>query len=226
MTYSCAMFWHDLSRIILDTLFPRLCSGCSEPLQRKEFCLCLSCYVRLPRTGFVCGTNNPAERLFQGRIVLESATAFLFFRKAGLSQRLMHGLKYKGDEALGMELGRHFGRYLKNTKGIALPEALTCVPLHRDKMKKRGFNQSAAIGRGMSEVLEIPLLEDLLTRPEHSETQTRKKRYERWENMQSGFVAAYTGELKHVGIVDDVITTGATLEACASVLKSQGNLKI
>ncbi len=226
MTYSCAMIWHDLSSLILDTLFPRLCSGCSEPLQRKEFCLCLSCFVKLPRTGFVCGTDNPVERLFQGRIQLESATSFLLFRKAGLSQRLMHRLKYKGDEALGLELGRHFGRYLKNMVGCDLPEALTCVPLHKEKKQKRGFNQSAAIAKGMSEILEIPLLEDLLTRPEHSETQTRKKRYERWENMQSGFVAGDIGELKHVGLVDDVITTGATLEACASVLKRQVDLKI
>lgn len=220
------MFWQYWRGVLLDVLFPRLCAGCSEPLQRNEYRLCLSCFVKLPLSDFNKGAANPVERLFHGRVLLESASAFMVFKKAGLAQHLMHQLKYKGDEELGVELGRYFGNSIKRQSHSALPDALTCVPLHAEKQKQRGFNQSAAIAKGMSEILGIPFREDLLKRSTLTSTQTRKKRYERWENMQTGFEAGNCSEFKHIGIVDDVITTGATLEACVSVLNSGGILQI
>lgn len=220
------MFWQYWHSVLLDVLFPRLCAGCSEPLQRGEYRLCLSCFVKLPICDFSQGATNPVERLFHGRVLLESAAAFMVFKKAGLAQHLMHQLKYKGDEALGTELGRHFGNSIKRRSEVTLPDVLTCVPLHAEKQKQRGFNQSAAIARGMSEILGIPFREDLLKRSTLTSTQTRKKRYERWQNMQYGFEAGNCIGFKHIGIVDDVITTGATLEACVSVLNSQGNIQI
>jgi ComF family protein len=164
------------------------------------------------------------ERLFYGRVPLSSANAFLQFRKAGLAQHLMHQLKYKGDESIGEELGRLFGVFLLSQKDWQKPEALTCVPLHKSKEMKRGYNQSAAIGRGMSDALGIPFLPNMLFRPEQVSSQTLKKRYERWENMRSGFVAEprFFKGLEHIGVVDDVVTTGATLEACAHVLQLAG----
>lgn len=226
MRYNCVMFWQNWRSVLLDALFPRLCAGCSEPLQRNEYRLCLSCFVKLPLANFISGKANPVERLFHGRVLLESANAFMVFKKAGLAQHLMHQLKYKGDEEVGIELGRHFGNFIKRQSEASLPDALTCVPLHPEKQKQRGFNQSAAIASGMSEVLEIPFRENILTRSKITSTQTRKKRYERWENMQTGFEAGDYSCFDHIGIVDDVITTGATLEACATVLQSHGNLKI
>jgi ComF family protein len=164
------------------------------------------------------------ERLFYGRVPLSSASAFLQFKKAGLTQHLMHQLKYKGDETIGEELGRLFGVFLLSQSGWQKPEALACVPLHKSKELKRGYNQSAAIGRGLALALGIPFFPKMIIKPEQVSSQTLKKRYERWENMRSGFIVetSICNGFNHIGIVDDVVTTGATLEACAHVLRLSG----
>lgn len=216
-------YWQD---ILLDHLFPRLCSGCGLPLQKGEKSLCLFCVSVLPLTDFKCATDNPMEKLFQGRLPIVSANAYMQFRKGGLAQTLMHELKYNGDQALGKALGKLFGAALMHQKHWQKPEVLTCVPLHPSKERKRGFNQSVLIGQGMAESLEIPFRPDLLKRPGITDTQTLKKRYERWENMQSGFVQGEAHTFNHIGLVDDVVTTGATMEACGLVLQANSPAKV
>src|SRR5574343_1570929 len=218
--------WQYWREVLLDNLFPRLCSGCALPLQSDEDCLCLFCLTDLPRTQFECATNNPMEKLFQGRLPIVSANAFMQFRKGGLAQTLMHELKYNGDQALGRVLGRLFGLSLQQQANWRKPDVITCVPLHPLKERKRGFNQSVLIGQGMADALQISFVLKLLVRPGVTDTQTLKKRYERWENMQAGFVQGEAHAFDHIGIVDDVVTTGATMEACASVLQASGNTKI
>lgn len=216
-------YWHE---VFLDLLFPRLCSGCGLPLQRQEKCLCLFCLSSLPLTRFKSSTDNPMEKLFQGRLPIVSANAYMQFRKGGLAQTLMHELKYNGDKDLGIELGKLFGLALRQQGNCQLPEVLTCVPLHPAKERKRGFNQSVLIGQGMAESLQIPFRHDILKRPGITDTQTLKKRYERYENMHSGFVSGESHAYSHIGVVDDVVTTGATMEACGAVLQMNGASKI
>lgn len=205
---------------LIDFLYPRLCPGCMFPLQQRELHLCMFCLYKLPKTKFVSGQYNPLELLFRGRLHVQNADAWLFFRKQGITQHLMHALKYKGDTALGQYLGHQYGKDLLKKSEIVLPEMLTSVPLHPAKLKRRGFNQSDFIAEGISDSTKIPFNKNVLTRTEDTSSQTKKKRYDRWENASGTFALSGNSiELpRHVGIVDDVITTGATLEACANVL--------
>ena len=205
---------------VLDLLYPRICPGCGMPLRRKERIICLFCLLKLPRTLFKCRSDNVFEKMLKGRVRIFEASAFLYFAKSGLAQRLMHALKYGGDKALGIQLGRFFAEELIKDEQFIKPDLLVSVPLHPDKLSKRGYNQSEMIALGLSEKLGVPYRNDVLVRVRHTETQTRKKRFERWENMKDGFgVEASAGLNKvHIAIVDDVVTTGATLEVCAETL--------
>lgn len=208
---------------VLDLLFPRICPGCGMPLRKKEKIICLFCLLKLPRTSFIGHSDNAMEKLFRGRIQIGEANAFLYFTKSGLSQRLMHALKYGGNRALGIYLGKLFAGELLKSETFEKPDVLIAVPLHKEKWLKRGYNQSEQIAIGMSEKLGVTYRNDVLVRARNTETQTRKKRFERWENIQDVF-AVEQGLLKpgtKVGLIDDVVTTGATLEACAMVLKEK-----
>lgn len=190
------------------------------PLRRKEKVICLFCLLKLPKTGFKYQTENPIEQLFRGRVSIEGANSFMYFTKSGLAQRLMHDIKYGGNQALGIQLGKFFGEALLEDPGFIKPDVLIAVPLHPTKLKKRGYNQSELIALGLSERLGIAYRTDILVRARHTDTQTRKKRYERWENMKDGFMVTGDASLrgKRLAIVDDVVTTGATLEACSEIL--------
>jgi ComF family protein len=208
--------------------FPRYCLGCGEPLTKGEEMLCTFCLFHLPRTYFHQDPGNPAARVFWGRVHLEMASSFVFFHKGGNVQELLHQLKYQGKKEIGLFLGRQYAFELGDATNYRDVDAIIPVPLHPKKLRKRGYNQSQYFAEGLSEEWKIPVERDCLFRRTYSSTQTRKSRYERWENVEDifGISNPETISGKHILLVDDVITTGATLEACASVLLNVENTKV
>jgi len=180
-----------------------------------------------PETGFEIHADNPVEKKFWGRIKLEQATAQYYFTRESLMQRLMHQFKYKGNRDLGFQLGELMGASIKKS-GRFNVDALIPLPLFRLKEKKRGYNQATILCEGMAESLHVPVLNDVVIRSHHTDTQTKKGRIERWQNMESKFLLLQPESVsnKNLLLVDDVITTGATLEACAAELLKAENVKL
>jgi ComF family protein len=204
----------------LALFYPRLCSGCHTALVRGEDVLCLGCLADLPKTGFEKKSDNPVAQLFWGRADIRLATSFCCFDKGGIMQHLMHQLKYKGSTDVGEKLGKLMGIDLVKSESYQEVELIIPVPLHPKRERRRGYNQSAAIGKGLSNVMGIPLVTGNLIRNHYSNSQTNKGRFERWENVKElfGVKKPELLEGKHLLLVDDVVTTGSTLEACAQVL--------
>ena len=197
-------------------------------MHHQEEILCTTCLYKLPRTNFQDEERNPVMEIFNGRLPLISATSFLFFSKGGGTQQLIHQLKYKGNREIGIHLGKMFGSQLNNSPLFQSVEAIVPVPLHPIKEHKRGYNQSQLIGEGMASRMEARDISDVLFRKIHTSSQTKKSRYERWKNVKDIFEIRNTRQLegKHVLLVDDVITTGATLEACGSKLLEIPGLRL
>ncbi len=209
---------------LLHFLFPHTCCGCGTDILPEDSTLCLRCLHALPETCFEWHPSNPAEKMFWGRLPLTSASAGFYFTKESLVQHLMHQLKYKGNKELGIQLGRIMGEALKKS-GRFPADALIPLPLFPAKEKKRGYNQATVLCEGMSAALQIPVWDQVVQRPEHTETQTKKGRVERWKNMEGKFIVKDPALLqnKRLLLVDDVVTTGATLESCgAELLKIPG----
>lgn len=213
---------------LMHLFFPHLCTGCGSDALQKDHQLCLDCIGRLPETGFEQINGNPVEKAFYGRLPVHSATAFLYFSKHALVQHLLHQLKYRSNPGIGEYLGSLMGARLKHTERFAAVDALVPVPLNASRQKKRGYNQAEAICNGLSGAMDIPVITNALVRKKPSETQTRKNRIERWENMKEIFFLEQPEQLegKNVLLVDDVITTGATLEACGRELLPVSNINI
>jgi ComF family protein len=212
---------------LVGLIYPRYCAACGNTLLRNEEILCLNCYVDLPKTGFHSYDDNDVARLFWGRIPVRNATAFIFFNKDSHYKNILHEIKYMNQQHVGFEMGRLFGLELRFSP-FAQADVIVPVPLHRKKMRQRGYNQSELIARGLSEVLHIPVATDLVVRTSQTPTQTRKTRYERWENVRDKFQTLNPHNLvnKHVLLVDDVITTGATIEACATAILAVDNVSL
>jgi ComF family protein len=209
-------------------IYPNLCIGCGSGLVTGENYICYRCLIGMPRTHFHLVSGNPLEQLFWGRAQIEKATSWFFFQKGSNYQHLLHHLKYKGLRGIGVELGRNFGSELMVTNYFSEVDAIVPVPLHPRKEKQRGYNQSLAIAEGLSQQLKIPIETDILIRRYYSETQTRKGRFERWENVSELFDLKLPGFFsgKHVLLVDDVVTTGSTLDACAQKILSCNGAKV
>lgn len=210
-------------------LFPRCCVVCGSPLSRGEECLCTCCNMNLPRTGFHLRKDNPVECLFWGRIPgLKRASSFLFYRKGSDFRRILHLLKYGGYKELGEVMGRYMAAELSSGEFFDGVDMIIPVPLHRKKQKLRGYNQSEWIARGIASVTGIPLCAECMIREKNTETQTRKSTFERWENVEGIFRLCDTVhfEGKHVLLVDDVLTTGATTVACASAFARGSGIRI
>jgi ComF family protein len=217
----------QLIKDIFDLLFPRTCSGCNNLLTSGEYLVCTECLYKLPRTGYWKEDDNPVAKKFWGRIVVENASSFLHFQKGGRLQNIIHQMKYRNKKEIGFIFGKLFGHELKDTK-YAKVELIVPVPLHFSKFRKRGYNQSEWIAIGISEVLGVPINAYALERNIASESQTKKVRYDRWTNVMNVFSISNPDALKnkHILLVDDVLTTGATLEACANSILSVPNTKI
>jgi len=203
-------------------IFPKLCSACNGALLKSEKIICLNCVINLPKTDFHKEKENPVNKVFWGRVDVEMATSFYLFSKKSKVQNLLHSLKYKGVKEVGSVLGELFGYELNESEFYKDIDFIITVPLQKNKLKKRGYNQSEWIALGLSKSMKIPVNIDSLYRKSDSETQTKKSRYKRWENVGEIFGLANNDlEGKRILLVDDVVTTGATLEACTHLLIQQ-----
>jgi ComF family protein len=208
--------------------FPKLCGGCDAPLVKNEEHLCLHCNLDLPFTQFENIRENPVEKLFYGRTQIEFGTSLLFFSKGEKVQHILHNIKYNDQKELAVFIGRIFGERLQNILPVNSVTTIIPIPLHPQKQHLRGFNQSELIAQGMNEVLNKELSVDNVFRNINTETQTKKNRIERWQNVEKVFDIKDSNALKnkHVLLIDDVLTTGATLEACTQTLIEQCNCKV
>jgi ComF family protein len=212
----------------LHLFYPHVCTGCGSDLLSADNLLCLECIHNLPHTNFAALANNPVEKDFWGRIPLSAAYSQFYFSKEFLIQHLIHQLKYRGDTKIGLYLGEIMGKTLLKSNRFRAIDALIPLPLYAAKEHKRGYNQAAVICDGISSVLNIPVLNGAVIRRHATETQTRKHRTERWDNVKDSFKVVKENELsgKHLLLVDDVVTTGATLEACGNAILQAGNVKL
>jgi len=202
--------------------YPNYCYGCKDGLVKGEDILCTKCILDLPKTNYHLGSSPVKEKLY-GRLNVEHAFAFLKFRKTGIVQHLLHELKYNNHPEVGIKLGRLYGWELKNNS-IDKFDLIVPVPLHATRKRKRGYNQSSKFAQGLSESLGVPWDESVSIRNASTATQTKKNRMERWNNVKDVFAVDHADRLqgKRVLLVDDVITTGATIEACGQHLIEQG----
>jgi len=218
----------EIKNSFLHLLFPHVCNGCGTDILSEESTLCMRCIAEMPETYFHMHANNPVEKIFWGRLPLISATAQYYFTKESLMQILMHQLKYKGNKELGKQLGRFMGNDLLQTNRFNNIEALIPLPLFPAKEKRRGYNQATILCEGIAEVLKVEILRDVIIRIQYTETQTKKGRMERWQNIEGKFELVKPEEIqhKHVLLVDDVVTTGATLEACGQEILQASDAKL
>jgi ComF family protein len=192
---------------------------------RNENLICTECYIVIPKTNYHIEEENPVAQLFWGRCLIEKAAAFSFYNKGSRIRNLIHNLKYKGIKEIGYELGRIYARSLKSSGFTTDIDLIIPVPLHPSKKRIRGFNQSDCISTGIADITGLPVDTDSLVRITVSATQTTRSRYERWTNVE-GIFRVDDPEMirgRHILLVDDVITTGSTIESCANeLLKVEG----
>ena len=213
---------------ILELFYPSICAACGTSLFRWEHLVCTRCRNFLPHTGYERNEENPLAQLFYGRVRLKAVTSCFFFSKEGKVQHLIHELKYKGNRDAGVFLGQELGKTIKDAPLFQDIDYLIPVPLHPKREKKRGYNQSMVIAHGVSEVTDIQIGVDFLIRSVNTATQTHKSKEERWQNVKDIFELRHAERLegKYVLLIDDVLTTGATLEACAHLLSSVPGITI
>jgi ComF family protein len=216
---------HGYLSDFVSLLFPELCAACRESLVANEYLICTDCLYNLPFTNFQLFPDNIVAQQFWGKIELEGAYSLYYFSKGGKIQNLMHQFKYRGMKQIGNLLGNIAGEQLIKNKVYSTIDMIIPVPLHKKRMIQRGFNQSLCFAEGLSGKLSAAVENNNLVRLTATETQTHKSRFARFENMQDVFIIKNPEKLinKHVLLVDDVITTGSTLEACgAQLLKIEG----
>ncbi len=211
------------------TLFyPRICASCAGNLSLNEDFICVSCQFKLPKTQYSITKDNALCKLFWGRTNIETAAAYYYFNNGSKVQHLIHQLKYKGQKELGFYLGEKYGQELILSPLFKSINVIIPIPLHPQKLKKRGYNQSEYFAKGLSKSMQKQVNTQSLIRLKESSTQTKKTRYERWENVENIFSIWHAKSLKnkHVLLVDDVITTGATIEAATNTLLQIEGVKI
>ncbi len=212
----------------LSLLFPRVCCACGKSLLKHEDCICAYCHYHLPKTDFHLQADNPVMKLFWGRTNIHAASSMFLFNKGSKVQHLIHQLKYKGKKEIGTSLGKQYGKELKAAPLFSDATIVIPVPLHIKKLKKRGYNQSEAFAQGLAQSMNVDSGENILIRSYASQTQTKKSRFERWKNVEEIFKVAEPEKIegKHILLVDDVVTTGSTLEACANTMLEVPGTKV
>ncbi len=218
----------NLALDVIALLFPNLCNGCGLSLYGGEKVICLRCLADLPYTDFHLHQHNLVAKQFWGRLPFEAAMAMLYFKKGTKTQNLIHNLKYNHQTEVGVKLGNLLGERLQISEYYKDVDYIIPVPLHQKKEQQRGYNQSSYIAKGITAQLDVPIIENELIRTKTTETQTKKSRYTRYENMLTVF-EINNPELiknKHILLIDDVITTGATIEACGNSLLKCGIKKL
>ena len=217
-----------LFKNIINLLFPRTCAGCGNILLEGEDTVCTTCRFLLPKTGYEMHLDNPLAQIFYGQMPFHAVTAEFFFSKTGKVQHLIHGLKYHHCRENGIFLGQEIGKSLLKAPDYQGVDFIIPIPLHPKKEKTRGYNQSHVIAEGISEIMNIPIAEKCLVRSVFTDTQTKKSREERYQNVKDIFEVKNEEKLagKHVLLVDDVLTTGATLMSAGKALMQVESIKI
>ena len=212
----------------LNLFFPRTCRCCGTALLSSENQICIKCILHLPLTNFVDLVDNLVEKMFWGRCKIEAATALFYFRKKGNIQKILHEIKYKSNIKLAHRMGNLLGIELKKSNRFADVDIIIPVPLHPKKKRKRGYNQSEEIAKGMAVHFKREINTSCLIRQTYNKTQTKKGRVERWTNVSDIFSVVDPEAIKgkHILLVDDVLTTGATLEACALKLLEVPSVRV
>lgn len=212
----------------LSLFYPVICLSCGKTLYKGEEIICTYCHYHLPKTNFHLDKDNPVARHFWGKVTIHSAASYYFFNKGEKVQHLIHQLKYKERKEIGVFIGKQYGHDLKEAPLFNEVDVIIPVPLHAKKKRKRGYNQSELFATGLAESMKKKLDVKILYRAKASKTQTKKSRFERWENVNEIFALKNKEKLsgKHILLVDDVITTGSTLEACTQVLLQLPDVKV
>ena len=213
---------------LINLFFPKSCVGCHSLLLKDELVICIACRHEIPQTNHHKTINNETMQKFYGRIPLEFAASLLYFHKKGIVQEMIHKLKYKGHEEIGQTLGNWYAEDLKNIDKIQSVDMIIPVPLHPKKLRERGYNQVTKFGQSLANQLHVPMNNSVLVRTVYSKTQTRKNLLGRTDVIENIFdvVFSQVHHNKHFLLIDDVITTGSTLEACSRALLKIPGAKI
>ncbi|NOY47643.1 MAG: ComF family protein [Chlorobi bacterium] len=213
---------------LLNLFFPKVCYACNNLLGDNEEYICITCRHNLPVTNYHFENNEAIKKVLYGRVELELGTALLKFEKKGIVQHLLHNLKYKGHETIGGVLGKWLGNELKTIKAYNTIDVIIPVPLHKRKLRKRGYNQVEKFGVEIAKALDVEYIDTVLLKTTTTKTQVFKKRIARWDNSNEVFTMQNESLIKgkHILLVDDIITTGATIESCATILLKAENVKI
>ncbi|MBN1111717.1 MAG: ComF family protein [Bacteroidales bacterium] len=209
-------------------MFPQFCEGCGEPLFEHNKLLCTYCEQDIPLAYYTDFKDNPLEEKFWGRTIIENATSLYLFEKSSAVQKMAHNLKYNGKTYIGLELGLRLGLEIKNSSRFNDVDIIMPVPIHWKRFIKRGYNQSYFIAKGLAQQLNKPIDTKSFVRAKKTKTQTKKNRVERWQNVNTVFSVIDPESIrnKHILLVDDIVTTGSTLEACVNTLLKAGNIKV
>lgn len=218
--------WGDA---FLSLFYPRCCVVCGHPLCKGEECVCILCDINMPRTNFHLLPDNPVERGFWGKFPLGHATSFFYYRKGSSYRKILHRLKYGGEKEIGEVMGRHIAVELLPSGFFEHVDVIIPVPLHRKRLRTRGYNQSEWFARGIAAITGIPVDAESVIRHEFTETQVHKSAFERWGNVAGVFSLEKHAEIfagKHLLVVDDVLTTGSTITSTASCLAEVEGVRI
>lgn len=217
-------YWEDF----LHLFFPHNCLGCGTDVLNNEDALCVHCLTQLPETGFLAKPGNPVEKIFYGRLPVQHAGSAFYFNKDSLLQHLIIQLKYRANQTAGIYLGKILGNLILDAQRFNDIDIIVPLPLNEKKLFTRGYNQASLLARGVAEVLQKPVVENAVERIQFTETQTHKNRITRWQTMEGVFKVANESSLnnKHILLIDDIVTTGATLESCSNAVLQAENIQL